>query len=104
MANKRWSNKFKIDSLIQKTNQIQLENEKLDASLTKSKDLQKLFSGAKAIGTLKKENKNFKNLNIHNINRKNIHLGMKSNAYHQLAEMANQDMMQQFVDHDLKQV
>ena len=51
MANKRWSNKFKIDSLIQKTNQIQLENEKLDASLTKSKDLQKLFSGAKAIGT-----------------------------------------------------
>ena len=57
-------------------------------------DIQKLFSGAKNLDPSKTESKNFKQLNINNIQRKNVHLALKSNAYHQLAEMANQDMMQ----------
>jgi hypothetical protein len=31
---------------------------------------------------------------MYKLSRKNIHLGMKTNTYHQLAEMAHQDMVQ----------
>ena len=39
LAGKKWSNKFNIESLIQKTTQIQQENEKLEASFGKSMDI-----------------------------------------------------------------